>query len=72
MRLRVPEIREPRWGDNIGQSPHAYDLAVAIDFDDRASFDRYLASAAHREYVGGPARAAVGSLVVVQHARVHH
>lgn len=68
MRARVPEIRELRWGDNIGQSPHAYDLAIVIDFDNRAAFDRYLASAAHGEYVSGPAQAAVGSLASIQHA----
>lgn len=63
----VPEIRALRAGANVGTSPAAYDLAVVMDFDDRAAFERYLASDAHRAYASGPAARAVGGLAVVQH-----
>jgi hypothetical protein len=65
---RTSEIRTLRWGDNVGNRPNAYDFAVVMDFDDRAAFDRYLAGDAHREYVVGPARAAVASIAAIQHA----
>lgn len=64
----VPDVREMRAGDNVGQSPNAYDFAAVIDFDDREAFTRYLQSEAHRRYVEGPARAAVASIAAIQHA----
>lgn len=67
MPARVPEIRSLRAGENIGASPHAFDLAVVMDFDDGDAFRRYLASGAHREYAAGPAARAIASLAVVQH-----
>lgn len=67
MPAAVPEIRDLRWGPNVGTSPNAFDLAVVMDFDDREAFARYLASAAHRAYVEGPGRAAVGAIAAVQH-----
>ncbi len=66
-RAHVPEIRDLQCGDSVSTSPDAYDFAVVMDFEDRAAFERYLASPAHRAYVAGPARAAVASLAATQH-----
>lgn len=63
----VPEIRALRLGTHLGSGPNAYDLAVVMDFDDVASFRRYIASEAHAAYVTGPGRA-IAELAVVQHA----
>ena len=64
---QVPEIVAARVGLNVGNGPNHYDMATVFDFQDNASFKRYIASAAHQAYVQGPAKA-VAQLAVVQHA----
>jgi len=63
---QVPEIIAARIGLNVGSGPCHYDMATVFDFEDRAGFERYIASDAHQAYVQGPAKA-VAQLAVVQH-----
>jgi len=63
---QVPEISAVRVGVDVGRGPNNYDMATVFDFEDRAAFDRYIASEAHHAYVQGPARI-VAELAVVQH-----
>jgi hypothetical protein len=55
-------------GDDVGRTPASADYAVVMDFESREAFARYRDHPAHRAYVDGPARVAVASIVVVQHA----
>ena len=63
----ISEIRAARFGSNVGSGPNHHDFAVVMDFDDRDAFRRYIQHEAHRAYVDGPAKAAVGALAVLQH-----
>jgi len=66
MTSQVPEIIAARVGLDVGRGPYNYDMATVFDFEDRAAFERYIASEAHHAYVQGPAKV-VAQLAVVQH-----
>lgn len=63
---QVPEIVAARIGFDVGRGPNNFDMATVFDFDDQAAFKRYIASAAHQDYVQWPAKA-FAQLAVVQH-----
>lgn len=63
---QVPEVRSLVCGENVGTGPNHHDFAMVADFDDLASFRRYIASPAHQAYVAGPAKA-VAKLAAIQH-----
>jgi hypothetical protein len=44
----VPEIRALRAGENEGSNPANYDIALEVDFDDMAAFERYRDSDEHQ------------------------
>ncbi|QMU59170.1 MAG: hypothetical protein GKR98_13820 [Boseongicola sp.] len=54
-------------GDNIGRGPNHQDSALVADFRDVAAFRRYIASAAHLEYVENHARHVVETIAAIQH-----
>jgi uncharacterized protein (DUF1330 family) len=62
-----PEVRALTLGENVGSGPNHHDFAVVIDFDDMASFRRYIASPMHAEYVESFAKRMVARLAAVQH-----
>ncbi len=62
----IPEVRSLVCGDNVGKGPNHHDFAMVADFDDMDAFRRYTASAPHRAYVEGPAKA-VARLAAIQH-----
>lgn len=64
--VQIPEVIASRVGVDVGRGPNNYDMAIVFDFEDRAAFERYIASEAHQAYVQGPARI-VEQLAVVQH-----
>ena len=64
---QVPGIVALRIGDDFGGTPNSFDLAAVIDFADRESWVAYKNHPAHRAYIEGPGRRAVGALAVVQH-----
>ena len=57
MRGRIPEIRDVRWGPNLGPSAGDYPYVLAVTADDMAAVQRYLDHPVHvqtiAEFVAG-------------------
>jgi hypothetical protein len=52
----IPEIRSMSVGENIGSSPHSYEIGLVCDFDDLDALDRYSRHPAHQKVldISGP------------------
>ena len=51
MKGPIPEIRDIRWGANLGPSAADYPYVLTVVFDDLDSLERYLVHPVHRRVV---------------------
>ena len=49
MRRNIPEIRDIRWGLNLGPSAGEYSHVLSVALDDMAAVQRYLDHPVHRQ-----------------------
>src|SRR5262245_14675621 len=51
MKGQIPEIRDIRWGANLGPSAAEYPHVLTVAFDDLDALERYLIHPVHRRVV---------------------
>jgi hypothetical protein len=51
MKGPIPEIRDIRWGANLGPSNAEYPYVLTVTFDDLEALERYLVHPVHRRVV---------------------
>jgi hypothetical protein len=51
MKGPIPEIRDIRWGANLGPSDGEYSHVLTVTFDDLDALERYLVHPVHRRVV---------------------
>jgi hypothetical protein len=48
---RIPEIRDYRFGPNLGINPGTYDFVVVADFDDEQAYQTYRDHPDHQAFI---------------------
>ena len=65
---QIPEIREYRFGPNLGINPGTYDFVVVADFDDEAAYLVYRDHPAHQQVIADVITGFVAERAAAQYA----